>query len=50
MKGRAVNDAYTRRIEAVEQTWRDRSGHETVSNLRSALENVADHAALPSLR
>jgi hypothetical protein len=45
-KGRAVNDAYMHRIEAVEHAWRERSGDETVSTLRKVLENVADHAAL----
>jgi hypothetical protein len=40
-KGRAVSDAYPDRVEAVEQTWRQRSGGETVSNLRQVLENIA---------
>lgn len=42
-KGRAVSDAYTDRVEAVEQAWRERSGGETVSRLRQVLETVADH-------
>ncbi len=49
-KGRAVNDAYAHRIEAVEHAWRERSGDETVSNLRRVLEDVADHAALQTRR
>jgi len=41
-KGRGVSDAYTDRVELVEQTWRERSGSDTVRNLRQLLENTTD--------
>jgi hypothetical protein len=48
-KGSVVSDAYTDRVKVVEQTWRERSGSDTVSSLRQVLETIADDAPLDEI-